>query len=163
MSQILFVCTANICRSPVAEALLRERLKEEGLDDWTVRSAGTWARAPHPAAEYSVQLMAERGLDIRSHRASRVDAETLQAADLVLCMEPGHVEAIKNEFPAYGHKVYLLSEMIGKRYGIHDPYGEGLPAYQAMVAELAQLIDEGWEKIVALAKADQSETTTSRQ
>jgi len=107
-----------------------------------------------------------RGLAPRTLRqsASRVDAKILQASDLVLCMEPGHVEAIKHEFPAYGHKVYLLSEMVGKRYGIHDPYGEGLPAYQAMVAELAQLIDWGWEKIVALAKADQGEAdTTSRQ
>lgn len=154
MPQILIVCTANICRSPVGEAVLRDRLQKRGLSDWVVRSAGTWAQVERGASRYSIQVLADRGLDLSSHRARLIENQHLQAADLVLCMEQGHVEALQAEFPAHKHKVHLLSEMAGKRYSIYDPYGQPLAAYQAMVDEITEIIDEGLERIITLAETN---------
>ena len=98
--------------------------------------------------------MAERGLDISNHRARLINEDQLQEADLVLCMETGHVEALRAEFPVYADKIYLLTEMIGNQYSISDPYGGPLKAYQSMIAELTQIIDKGLDQIIALAEAN---------
>jgi len=152
MPQILLVCTANVCRSPVAEALLKQRLHEQGYNDWVVKSAGTWATFPRSASRYSIELMAERDIDIHSHRAQMIDESLLRESDLVLCMEEGHVEALQIEFSTYRAKIYTLSEMVAKRYSIADPYGGPRSAYEDMVAELSQLVDVGFERIVALVE-----------
>lgn len=152
MPHILIICTANICRSPVAEALLRDRLRQQGLDDWRVSSAGTWAHWPRGASQFSVDVMAEAGFDITGHRARMVDDALLSDADLVLCMEKGHVEALRIEFPAYAAKIRLLSEMADSDHSVHDPYGEPLVMYEQMAAELTDLIDAGLERIIELAR-----------
>lgn len=152
MPHILLVCTANICRSPVAEAILRDRLQKAGLTDWIVSSVGTWALVPRGASRFSYELLAEQGLDIGRHRATMVEARHLETADLVLCMESGHVEALQIEFPQYASKIYLLSQMVGRRYSIADPYGSAIEAYRDMVQEITQLIEEGLPRIIELAE-----------
>jgi protein-tyrosine phosphatase len=152
MPNVLVVCTANICRSPVAEVLLRDRLQKRDPNTWTVESVGTWAQVDRSAAEYSVQLMAEQGFDLTEHRARLLDETTLQTADLVLCMESGHVEAIRAEFPAYAAKVHLLSAMVGEYYNIRDPYGQPIEAYRHMATEIASIIDSGLDRIMELAQ-----------
>ncbi len=152
MAHILVVCTANICRSPVAEAVLRDRLHQAGLTDWTVSSAGTWAIVARQASRFSTELMAEKGLDISNHAAAMVDEDRLKTADLVLCMESGHAEALKVEFPQFAHKIFLLSEMVGYHYSISDPYGGPIAAYRNMVQEVTRLIEGGLPRIVELAE-----------
>ncbi len=154
MPHILFVCTANICRSPVAEALMRDRLQRRGLEEWTAGSAGTWALVGHSAAENSIRLIAERGHDLKAHRARMVDGALIEQADLVLCMEPGHQESIAAEFADHKHKVYLLSEMIGGSHRIPDPYGQAIEEYRAMIAEVTRIIDSGLDRIIELAEAN---------
>jgi protein-tyrosine-phosphatase len=152
MAHILVICTANICRSPVAMALLRNRLEGRGLSDWTVASAGTWAMVQRGAATYSRAAMAQYGLDIDDHVARMVEEEYLQEADLVLCMEEGHVEALRNEFPQYADRIYLITEMAGSGYSVADPYGGQYVDYQRMAAEMASIIDRGLDRIIALAE-----------
>jgi protein-tyrosine-phosphatase len=152
MANILVVCTANICRSPVAAALLQDRLRRRGLADWRVTSAGTWAVAPRGASRYSVDLMQRAGLDISGHRSQMVEEGHLRQADLVLTMEVGHAEALRAEFPGEAHKVYLLTEMVGRSYNIADPYGGPLEEYEVMVAALNEVMDAGLERIIALAQ-----------
>ena len=156
MAHILVVCTANICRSPVGEAVLRDRLIERGLTDWTVSSAGTWAQWKRGASEHSVTLMREQGFDITGHQAQIIGLEHMEQSDLILCMESGHVEALKAEFPAYADKVYYFSEMAGQQYSITDPYGGTLPEYRRMTEELTGIIDGGIDKIIALATENTS-------
>jgi protein-tyrosine-phosphatase len=111
MAHILIICTANICRSPVAEALIRDRLQKRGLDDWTVSSAGTWAQIRGGAAENSVLVMAQQGLDISDHQSRMVEESHLEQADLVLCMESGHAEALRTELIDKGmDRIVLLAE-----------------------------------------------------
>ncbi len=134
--------------------MLRQRLQQQGNDaDWQVSSAGTWAQVKRGASRYSVQVAAERGLDITQHQAEMIEARHLQEADLVLCMEAGHVEALRAEFPPYADKIFLMSEMVGKEYNINDPYGGPLEVYQTMAQELAEIFDRGFERIVTLAEA----------
>jgi protein-tyrosine phosphatase len=152
MPHILFVCTANICRSPVAEGILRQRLKDEFMDGWTVSSAGTWAQQERGASHNSVLVMKERGIDIEDHVARGVTAEMLQEADLILCMEGGHAEALTVEFrEEAGGKVYMLSQMVGHRHDIDDPYGMELEAYERMAQEVEGLIDAALPRIKQLA------------
>ena len=148
MAQILIVCTGNICRSPVGEALLRDRLQKRGLSDWLVESAGTWAQVKRGASQYSVEIMAEQGFDITDHQAEMIERSHMENSDLVLCMESGHMEALKTEFPAYASKVHLLSEMVGRNYSISDPYGQSKNTYYRMVDDLAGIIDDGLDNII---------------
>jgi protein-tyrosine phosphatase len=151
MAHILIVCTANICRSPVGEAVLRDRLQKYGLPQWTIGSAGTWAIENHQASQFSIEVCGFMGLDISAHRSRMADATLLAQADLVLCMETRHVTILKAEFPGYAHKIFLLSEMAERPYSISDPYGQPLAQYQQMADELTQLIDKGLEQIIELA------------
>ena len=152
MTHILIICTANICRSPVAEGLLRDRLSKRGLEDWTVSSAGTWAQQTRGPSANSVKVMSEYGLDIQYHMARMVEERYLSEANLVLCMEAGHAEALRAEFPDQAYKVYMISEMSGQSHSVRDPFGEPLISYQRMGAELAGLIDNGMDRIVQLAE-----------
>jgi protein-tyrosine-phosphatase len=152
MANILIVCTANICRSPVAAALLEDRLRQRGLRDWTVRSAGTWAIAPREASRYSIAVTKRVGLDITGHRSRMVEESQLAEADLVLTMEDGHAEALRAEFPLQADKVYMLSEMIGQTYNIPDPYGGPIQEYERMYVNLSEVIDKGLNRIVAQAQ-----------
>ncbi len=156
MANILIVCTANICRSPVAEALLKDRLHDRGYDDWTVASAGTWATIKRGASHNSQVVAAQYGFDISNHMARMVERSILSEADLVLCMEEGHVEALKIEFPDEAHKIYPITAMAGPAYSVEDPFGSSLLDYQRMAAELASIIDRGLDRIIELAKTNSS-------
>lgn len=93
--RLLFVCTGNTCRSPMAEAIARAEAERRGLE-LEVRSAGTLGLGGHPASEMAVIVARERGLELGGHRSSPLGPEDLAWADLVLGMSPGHVEAARS-------------------------------------------------------------------
>jgi len=156
MTTVLMVCTGNICRSPMAAALLRARLEEEGAcGEWEVLSAGIRAPEGRPASAYAMAEMEERGLDISDHRSQSVTEELMQRADLILAMTRHHAEALKAAFPSQGDLVHLLSEMVGKTYDVSDPYGGTRLEYAYIAQELEDLIEEGYEGIVSLAEQNE--------
>ncbi|MFW6115870.1 MAG: low molecular weight protein arginine phosphatase [Chloroflexota bacterium] len=155
MTTVLFVCTGNICRSPMAAALLRRRLNDDQeRRQWRVISAGTWASDGRPASAYAIDEMSAREIDLGGHRSRRVDEGLMDQADLVLVMTQNHAEALSAAFPDHAHKVHLLSEMVGKTYNISDPYGGTRLEYARAAQELEQLIDAGYERLVTLAETD---------
>ncbi len=152
MSAILFVCTGNLCRSPMAAGLLRKRLAEEGLDHrHRVFSAGVWAVDGNPASENAVEVMAERGIDISDHIAHTINAGDVAEADLILVMSREHGRMIRNTWPQYEWKIHRLSEMSGKRQDIQDPYGGPIEEYRATADIIDHYIEQGFQKILELA------------
>ena len=152
MPTILFVCTANICRSPVAQALFADWVRRQDLPgDWQVLSAGTWAEPGAEAANYAREVLGEQGLNLAAHRAQVVDKALMARADLVLCMTRSHLEALRAEFPQRARSVALLSNMVGGSYDVADPYGGPRRGYVTMVNELRDLIEQGGARIVAVA------------
>ena len=157
MPTVLFVCTANVCRSPLAEVLFRDWLRRQAVPgNWLVQSAGTWAHPNFPAAAYSQQMAAQRGLDLAQHQSRLVDEPMLAAADVVLCMASTHCEALQVEFPQHAARIHLWTALAGPGYDVPDPYGGPLAGYVAMAAELQGLVESTGERIVALARARQS-------
>jgi len=151
MPHVLFVCTANICRSPVAEGLLRHMFAERGMTAWTTSSAGTWAEDGYSAARNSMAVAAERGVDLARHRSRIVTAELMSQSDLVLCMESGHAEALRAEFREDAHKVHLLSNLVDQRYSISDPYGQDRAQYERMAEDVGGILQRGFARLIALS------------
>lgn len=152
MPSVIFVCTANICRSPMAAALFKSILADQA-DRWSVASAGTWARIGDPIAQRSQFVLAERGLDARSHRSQPVSARLLESFNLILTMEQGQKEALRVEFPQIAGRVYMLSEMIGLIYDIQDPIIQSLDDYRVTLNEINRILTEGLKTITRLAGA----------
>ena len=151
MSAILFVCTGNLCRSPMAAGLLRKRLAEEGLDArHQVLSAGVWAVDGRPPSENAIAVMAERGIDIADQIAHTITADDVAEADLILAMSQEHERMIRNTWPQYDWKTYRLSEMVGKRKDVRDPYRGPIEEYRACADTLSDYIDRGLGRILEL-------------
>lgn len=152
MSVIMCVCTGNLCRSPMAEGLLRQRLAQEGLAGrFEVSSAGVWAVDDRPASENAVAVMAERGIDISGHIAHTINAADVAEADLILVMSREHAQMITATWPQYDWKVFRLSEMTGKRKDVRDPYGGPIKEYRSCADVIARYVDEGLPRILELA------------
>lgn len=157
---ILFVCTGNLCRSPMASGLFRKRLEEEGLADaYEVRSAGVSAVEGSPASFNALRAMEEYGVDLGSHQAHLLTAEDVRRADVVVVMETYHREAIVGRLPEEGHKVHLLSELAGESGDVEDVYGLDLDAYRDVARELKALLDASWREILRLADGNAARRT----
>ncbi len=149
MRKILLVCTGNICRSPIAAALLQRALAERRVEGMEVASAGTgaWDGAPVSEGAYLVGL--ERGLDLSSHRARLLTRELVEEADLVLTMARHH-RARVDELGGEGH-VFVLGEFAGREGDeaeVSDPFGGELQVYRDTFTELEGLIQATVERIV---------------
>src|SRR5690606_38943413 len=103
---LLFICTGNTCRSPMAEAIARALASERGLDDVTVGSAGVSAVEGSAASDGATLVALERGLDLSLHRARPLTRELLEEADVVLAMGPPHAE--RAHFLGAAPKTFLL-------------------------------------------------------
>jgi protein-tyrosine phosphatase len=152
MPSVLFVCQANRCRSPIAAALLNEKVKSDPVTrEWRIESAGTWTVAGQPALPDVEVVMLRRGLDLSSHRSRIVTAELLESFQLILTMESGQKEALRVEFPQAARRIYMLSELIGVREDIHDPMGPGHARVGEIVNEIDELLQLGYTRLVRLA------------
>jgi protein-tyrosine phosphatase len=168
---ILFVCTGNTCRSPMAEALLRHHLGDHTA--LTVASVGTIGWNGYPATPHAVEVLAERGVDLHSHISRKISRAEVERSDLIVAMTRKHGWAVAAHEPAAANRTFLLGEItrlartnprdgssvrewaesIGERRPthkpighaadeIHDPVGESIEVYRATAEVLDRLLAE---------------------
>src|ERR687889_1646904 len=142
-NQILFVCTANVCRSPMAEAIFNALAEERGLA-WRAESAGVAALIDEDITPNARAALDEVGIYTNEHRARQVGEAMLGEADLVLAMGPQHVATLRRRFGDLSERVYALPEYaLGAppEEGIPDPYGQTMTAFRASVRQLLEHIE----------------------
>lgn len=109
--KILMVCTGNLCRSPMAEGLLRHELERRGCKDINVSSVGTWAAFGDSATRDAVAVLESRGIDLRAHKSRGLSPGDLADADLVVAMTSVHVRELLNLAPEIEPKLVLLKQL----------------------------------------------------
>ena len=132
--QILFVCTGNTCRSPMAEGLFNARAARRGLSH-RASSCGTAALSGRSATELAVGAVKKYGADIGGHVSQPLSETLLVRADKVYCMTPAHADAVASAYPAHAEKVEALSSPVP------DPFGGDEGDYAAAAAAISAAVD----------------------
>jgi protein arginine phosphatase len=154
--RLLFVCSGNTCRSPLAEALARRALAERGLSDRIeVGSAGTGATEGAPASEGSTAAALTIGLDLSRHRSRPLTAELVAESDLILAMGVHHLARVL-EIGGEG-KASLISGFSegredGLGWAVPDPFGGDLPIYLETLRALEELVDNSIARLESLLR-----------
>jgi protein-tyrosine-phosphatase len=145
---VLFVCTGNTCRSPLAEGLFR--LAVQGRSDFETKSAGVAASRGAPCNPETAALLKKRGAELEDFSSRMVSDEMLAAATHVFAMTHGHLQTLEARFPKHSDKFYLVCEFVeipneGIGTDVPDPIGLGRKAYE----EVAEMFDMAIPSIIA--------------
>ncbi len=137
--EIVFVCTGNTCRSPMAEGIFAS-LPNKG---YFASSAGIFAQDKAEPSENSVKAMGEIGIDIKSHRSRQLTPQIIERAEMLVTMTQSHKDALS----AFGNKALTLGELAGTNASISDPFGGDLKVYRACRDEISGLVKKAYDKL----------------
>ena len=142
---ILFVCTGNTCRSPMAEGMTRALAKQKGLDVTTL-SAGLFAAYGAKVSPEAVIAVKEL-VDISGHESRPVKVEFIEASDLIIGMTEDHKKVLLRQFPEAADKIKTLAEWGGQSGDVADPYGGSQEVYNQCAEQMYNLINAGLDSL----------------
>ena len=137
---ILVVCVGNICRSPMAEALLKQRFPNKNID-----SAGVGALVGHSADPAALEIMTKQGIDITSHVAKQIDENLARTADIIFTMSDGQTKWIEERWPFCRGKTFKLGHWMSK--DIVDPYKHEMSAFETAYQDIVDSLEQWADKI----------------
>ena len=137
---ILVVCVGNICRSPMAEALLKQRYPNKNIN-----SAGVGALVGHPADPAALEIMNDQQLDVTNHVAKQIDESLAKKADIIFTMSDGQTKWIEERWPFCRGKTFKLGHWKDK--DIADPYKHEKSAFQTAYQDIVDSLEQWSEKI----------------
>lgn len=148
---IMFVCTGNTCRSPMAHGILESMVAAENLANVTVVSSGTGTLDGYPATAYAVQAAGRDGVDISGHHSQAITKELVEASDLILALAYRHYRFIVDKFPGIEQKVFMLRAFPDREASpdltVQDPIGMNFDEYLETYEELKRELRRAWPAI----------------
>jgi len=151
VKRIIFVCTGNTCRSPMAEAIFKDIIAEKGIqDEFEVCSAGVYAFDNDPASYQAIEVMKnEFNIDLKPHRAKVMDGSDIEKADLIFTMTRHHRNMIIDIYPEASDKVYVLKEFAGltEDLDVIDPFGQDYDVYKSCANDIEGLLLKVLERL----------------
>jgi protein-tyrosine-phosphatase len=153
IKKILFICLGNLCRSPMAECLLRARLESKGKRDIQISSAGFLDQTGFCPPEEIRVVMDEAGIDVSLHSSSPVTEEKIREADLIIVMEKRQREYLCRQFPDEAYRIFMLSQFDyqnPEERDVTDPMGQALPLYKDCFNEIKALVEGLTEHILSI-------------
>ena len=136
---LVFVCTGNICRSPMAEGMFKKLLEEKGESGIDCSSAGLATFDGRPASDNAQAVALEYGVDISEHKSRMLTRSIARKADLIVCMTDEQYEMLNRMIP--GERLYVLAG------GVDDPYGCDIEVYRECAKKINGALPELYEKI----------------
>ncbi len=151
MPTVLFVCTGNTCRSPMAQMFLQHKLKNANLQaDFKVCSAGIYAQDNDSLSDKARNALVKKDIFVDEFCSTRLTKELLQSADMVFVMTKIHLKIVIDMYPEFKQKVHALA---GDN-DVCDPFGQSQQEYDVCLEQLQDLIDKVLPKIINLKKGD---------
>jgi protein-tyrosine phosphatase len=163
MVRVLLVCTGNVCRSPLAEGILRKLVRDAGSHGAVVvESAGTAAVEGAHASGNSVEVAARAGIDIRGHAARQLTKRLVSRSNLILTMQPEHRDWIVGKFPEAAEKTHVVTRYVDASEdsdGVQDPIGLDIDAYQETFEKIEESLRAAMPRILDLIPEGTGPTT----
>ncbi|MBC7765531.1 MAG: low molecular weight protein arginine phosphatase [Hyphomonadaceae bacterium] len=148
--RILFICTGNTCRSPMAEGLMKKIILDQQCEGIEISSAGIAVFEEGGASENAIEAAAQLAVDLTSHQAKQFNTQMLAQADVVLTMTHQHKRSVLKAVP--NANAFTVRAYAGHDGDVIDPYGGDLATYCACRDELVHLLLKITEKIVVEKK-----------
>ena len=150
--KIMFICTGNICRSAMAEAMLKKMLQENKKENIEVYSSGLSADNGDIPTQNAIDVMKEYGIDLKNHRAVNINYSNIKEMDLILCATLSHKLFVIRLYPELKDKIFTLKEYVEQKddiYGIDikDPWGYNIETYRECAKEIEIALKKLIEKI----------------